>query len=184
MSCEKDEEVIGTLTDLHAEAKGDTLLLYFTAYNEGHFSMRGPVEVDNVSVVIDGHSTLYSKNIDNISYYEFSSWTKVAKFAIEDLECDKSYHIREVCAIAGYSSIVSECLLPFKKEFKVSKIEASNLTATKCTVKAKVNGKGKRFSSCGFCYSDSNKQLPTVANNVVKAEKQANSLEFSANLDN
>ena len=182
MSCEKDEEVIGTLTDLHAEVKGDTLLLYFTAYNEGHFSMRGLVNVDNVSVVIDGHSTLYSKNI--VSYTEFSSWTKVAKFAIEDLECDKSYHIREVCATAGYSSIVSECLLPFKKEFKVSKIEASNLTATKCTVKAKVNGKGKRFSSCGFCYSDSNKQLPTVANNVVKAEKQANSLEFSANLDN
>ncbi|MEE0997694.1 MAG: hypothetical protein U0L74_10070, partial [Paludibacteraceae bacterium] len=185
MSCEKDEEVIGTLTNLHAEVKGDTLLLYFEAYNEGHFSMRGLVDVDNVSVVIDGHSTLYSKNI--VSYTEFSGWTKVAKFAIEDLECDKSYHIREVCAYArynNYSSIVSECLLPFKKEFKVSKIEASNLTATKCTVKAKVNDKGKRFSSCGFCYSDSNKQLPTVANNVVKAEKQANSLEFSANLDN
>lgn len=184
MSCEKDEEVIGTLTNLHAEVKGDTLLLYFEAYNEGHFSMRGLVEVDNVSVVIDGHSTLYSKNI--VSYTEFSSWTKVAKFAIEDLECDKSYHIREVCVSINNSSITKDVSdLGFViEDFKVTETIITNVTDTKCGVKSNVNNSNrKRLTSVGFCYS-STRETPTIKDSTLEINNIYNpSFDENANSD-
>jgi len=182
MSCEKDEEVIGTLTNLHAEVKGDTLLLYFEAYNEGGVSMRGPVEVDNVSVVIDGYSTLHSKNID----IESGDRTKVAKFAIEDLECDVPHHIIEVCVSINNSSItkdVSDLGLVIE-DFKVTETIITNVTDTKCGVKSNVNNSNrKRLTSVGFCYS-STRETPTIEDSTLEINNIYNpSFDENANSD-
>lgn len=186
MSCEKDEEVIGTLTNLHAEVKGDTLLLYFEAYSEGVVSMRGPVEVDvevdNVSVVIDGYSTLHSKNID----IESGDRTKVAKFAIEDLECDVPHHIIEVCVSINNSSITKDVSdLGFViEDFKVTETIITNVTDTKCGVKSNVNNSNrKRLTSVGFCYS-STRETPTIEDSTLEINNIYNpSFDENANSD-
>lgn len=186
MSCEKDEEVIGTLTNLHAKVKGDTLLLYFEAYNEGGVSMRGPVEVDvevdNVSVVIDGYSTLHSKNID----IESGDRTKVAKFAIEDLECDVPHHIIEVCVSINNSSITKDVSdLGFViEDFKVTETIITNVTDTKCGVKSNVNNSNrKRLTSVGFCYS-STRETPTIEDSTLEINNIYNpSFDENANSD-